>query len=370
MIGPNGSGKTRQTRQLVAAMPMDFVNALRNTRVATELPAVGVDTARNNFHSQKTQSRISHWELASEFDYMLSQLLAQESMAAIEFTHRFRSDPQGAGAPEETPLRRVEQLWGRVFPGRELHWRDWKPLIKNRSTGMEFEYSGRMRAMTPVGFARWGGLSAIGFAIAAIVGLGLWFTGADMPEAHHSAADLAKRVVSIDRAIAGAWVLILAMVIMVGFSWWLLARYGQRSALVTVGAGALALAATIHLVENLLVIGLYHGIIRPMAASGASDSAAGDAIWAVVSSASVLAFGVLGLGAFMAAIGFLRDLGAPRWFAYWGVFTGVLGFAAASSGIFDGLSFLAGPFNLSLLGWLIVLGIRASTQLSSAARER
>jgi hypothetical protein len=213
--------------------------------------------------------------------------------------------------------------------------------------------------MTSAGFARWGGLTAIGFAAAAIVGLALWFTGAEMPEAHHSAADLAKRAVSIDRAIAGAWVLILAMVILAGFSWWLMARYGHRSALVAVGAGELALAATIHLVENLLVIGLYDGIIRPMAASGGSDSAAGDALWAVASSASVLAFGVLGLGALMAGMGFLRDLGAPPWFGYWGVFTGVLGFAAASSGIVAGLSFLAGPFNLSMLAWLIVLGLRA-----------
>lgn len=146
----------------------------------------------------------------------------------------------------------------------------------------------------------------------------------------------------------------------VGFSWWLVARYGYRSALVAVGAGELALGATIHLVENLIVIGLYDSIIRPIAASGGSDSPAGDALWAVASSASVLAFGVLGLGALMAGMGFLRDLGAPSWFGYWGVFTGVLGVAAASSGIFAGLSFLAAPFNLSMLAWLIVLGLRAA----------
>ena len=142
MIGPNGSGKTRQTRQIHVTVSMDFINALRNTRVAPELPAVGVDTARNNFTSQKNQSRINHWELASEFDYMLSQLLAQQSMAAIEFTRRFQKDPESAGVPAETPLTKVERLWEHVFPGRELHWRDWKPLIKNRSTGTEIEYSG------------------------------------------------------------------------------------------------------------------------------------------------------------------------------------------------------------------------------------
>ena len=126
-----------------------------------------------------------------------------------------------------------------------------------------------------------------------------------MPEAHHSASDLANRVVSIDRAIAGAWVLIVAMVVLTGFAWWLVARYGHRSAWVGVGGGELGLAATIHLVENLLVMGLYDGIIRPMGSAG-STSPAGDALWAAASSASVLAFGVLGLGALTAGIGSAR----------------------------------------------------------------
>jgi hypothetical protein len=130
VIGPNGSGKTRQTRQLQAPANIEFINALRNTRVAPELPAMGMDTARNNFNSLRNQSRTAHWELETDFDVMLSQLLAQQSMAAVEFTRRFRADPSTAGSPPETPLTRVEELWEDVFPGRELHWRDWKPLIR------------------------------------------------------------------------------------------------------------------------------------------------------------------------------------------------------------------------------------------------
>src|SRR5262249_30111834 len=126
IIGPNGSGKTQQSRKLTSAANIEFVNALRNTRVAPELPAVGVDTARNQYMSQKNQARNQHWEIASEFDYMLSQMLAQESMAAIEFTQRHRDDPTYRGKPDETPLSRVESLWGKIFPGRRLKWRDWK----------------------------------------------------------------------------------------------------------------------------------------------------------------------------------------------------------------------------------------------------
>jgi hypothetical protein len=142
VIGPNGSGKTRQTRQLQAPANIEFINALRNTRVAPELPAMGMDTARNNFNSLRNQSRTAHWELETDFDVMLSQLLAQQSMAAVEFTRRFRADPSTAGSPPETPLTRVEELWEDVFPGRELHWRDWKPLIKNESSGSPVEYTG------------------------------------------------------------------------------------------------------------------------------------------------------------------------------------------------------------------------------------
>jgi len=142
VVGPNGSGKTRNTRNIQASVTIDYVNALRNTRVAPELPAMGVDTARNNFKSQKDQAKNSHWELTNEFDSMLSQLLAQKSMAAIEFTRRFEEDPKTAGKPQVTPLTQVEQVWGRIFPGRELHWRDWKPLVKNHISGQEAEYSG------------------------------------------------------------------------------------------------------------------------------------------------------------------------------------------------------------------------------------
>lgn len=142
VVGPNGSGKTRQARVLAADTPIEFVNALRNTRVAPELPAMGVDTARSQYESQKNQARAAHWELTSEFDSMLSQLLAQDSMAAKEFTRKHRENPATAGSPEETALSRVEALWDHIFPGRHLRWRDWKPLIVSTTAGPEIEYTG------------------------------------------------------------------------------------------------------------------------------------------------------------------------------------------------------------------------------------
>ncbi len=71
VLGPDGSGKTRQARNISSNAPIEFVNALRNTRVAPELPAMGVDTARNQYTQQRNQAKAQHWELTSEFDSML-----------------------------------------------------------------------------------------------------------------------------------------------------------------------------------------------------------------------------------------------------------------------------------------------------------
>lgn len=143
IIGPNGSGKTRRAREISAkGARVEFVNALRNTRVAPELPAMGQDAARNNFQAQMNQARQNHWELSSEFDYMLSQLLGQASNSAMEFQRRYRENPETAGVPEDTPLTRVEELWKRVFPGRRLRWQDWKPTIDSVTSGSQITYTG------------------------------------------------------------------------------------------------------------------------------------------------------------------------------------------------------------------------------------
>jgi hypothetical protein len=141
VVGPNGSGKTRQTRQMQFQGPVEFINALRNTRVAPELPPMGTDTARQQFTNQKNQSRSKHWEIEADFDPMLSQMLAQQSTSAMEFQRKYRVDPLSVSLPAPTPLTRLEDLWAEVYPGRELHWREFKPVVVNRSTGALAEYS-------------------------------------------------------------------------------------------------------------------------------------------------------------------------------------------------------------------------------------
>lgn len=141
VLGPNGSGKTRQTRTVVArGVPINFVNALRNTRVNPQIPAMGFMDAKTNFASQKSQAKSQHWEFTSEFDYLLSQLLAEDAMAAKEYMRNVRSSGP-TDLPPLTALGHVEEIWGDVFPGRELFWKDWAPMVKSTVMGDPTEYS-------------------------------------------------------------------------------------------------------------------------------------------------------------------------------------------------------------------------------------
>jgi hypothetical protein len=104
---------------------------------------MGFDDAKNNFNNQKNQAAAQHWEITSDFDSMLSQLLARDAMAAKEFVRKFRKGLEASDQPELTPLGHVEQIWDEVFPGRELHWQDWKPMIRSTvDPSALVEYSG------------------------------------------------------------------------------------------------------------------------------------------------------------------------------------------------------------------------------------
>jgi energy-coupling factor transporter ATP-binding protein EcfA2 len=144
IIGPNGSGKTRQARGITAVSgnAIEFVNALRNTRVATEIPAMGQISARRDYLQLRQQSQSTHWELTSDFDVMFSQLLAQAATVALDFTRRWLDNPGIVQNPEITPLNKIEGLWRKVFPGRDLRWEDWKPEVTSITTGVEVKYSG------------------------------------------------------------------------------------------------------------------------------------------------------------------------------------------------------------------------------------
>jgi hypothetical protein len=68
--------------------------------------------------------------LASDFDFVLSQLLADDGDAARSYRHTHKTGGSVEGI-EPTPLELAEQLWTLIFPGRSLEWKDWSPVVNN-----------------------------------------------------------------------------------------------------------------------------------------------------------------------------------------------------------------------------------------------
>jgi energy-coupling factor transporter ATP-binding protein EcfA2 len=142
IIGPNGSGKTRQARQLqtLNGVPISFVNALRNTRVTTEIPAIGLANARNNLTSQDNQARTHYWEQVNDFDMLLARLHGEDAAAAISSRDAMRRGERDDFALSS--MERIQALWARLFPGRELSWNDNVPMVRSTIDGSEASYQG------------------------------------------------------------------------------------------------------------------------------------------------------------------------------------------------------------------------------------
>ncbi|HEY5844509.1 MAG TPA: AAA family ATPase [Mycobacterium sp.] len=131
VIGPNGSGKTRLSRQLMGpAGPPEFVNALRSTRISPQIQAMSQMQARSNHEGHRQQARNSPWEITSDFDFMLAQILAEDGDAARAYRARSKAG-ESVSDITKTPLETLEAMWGEVFQGRTLHWEDWAPVVRN-----------------------------------------------------------------------------------------------------------------------------------------------------------------------------------------------------------------------------------------------
>lgn len=132
IIGPNGAGKTRLSRTLATpnGKPIEVVNALRNVRISPQLQAMALQQAKDNFVSQRDQARNQPYELSSDFDFLLTSLLAEASNSSLEYLRqkRLASD---VDLPPLTTLERIQKIWSSFFPGRQVRFHDYSPLVTN-----------------------------------------------------------------------------------------------------------------------------------------------------------------------------------------------------------------------------------------------
>lgn len=140
IVGPNGSGKSRLARQLTSPRhPIEIVSASRSTRISPQLPVMSNLQARQQHDGQRNQARSNPWEQISDFDFVLAQLLSDDSDSARQYRAAAKAGESTAAIPQ-TALEQVDEIWQEVFEGRTLSWKDWAASVKNESVPIS-EYS-------------------------------------------------------------------------------------------------------------------------------------------------------------------------------------------------------------------------------------
>ncbi len=130
IIGPNGSGKSRRSRNLTSDVQIEIVSALRNTKISQQLQPMALQQAKQQFHSHRDNARNQPYELASDFDFMLTALIVESTEASLDYLSNARKGVEQE-LPPMSPLEVIQELWGKFFPGRELVFRDYMPTVIN-----------------------------------------------------------------------------------------------------------------------------------------------------------------------------------------------------------------------------------------------
>lgn len=86
--------------------------------------------AKQQFRSQRDVARNQPYELTNDFDFMLTALIVEAAESSLEYLSNARK-----GLAQELPslstLERIQALWGKFFPGRELGFREYMPVVIN-----------------------------------------------------------------------------------------------------------------------------------------------------------------------------------------------------------------------------------------------
>lgn len=130
IVGPNGSGKSRRSRQLTSVVAIEVVSALRNTKISPQLQPIALQQAKANFQAHRETARSQPYELTNDFDFMLTALLGEATEGSLEYLRKVRAG-EAPELPPLTSLEKIQHLWSNLFPGRELRFREYMPLVMN-----------------------------------------------------------------------------------------------------------------------------------------------------------------------------------------------------------------------------------------------
>ena len=136
ILGPNGSGKTRYGLQISQWNNGENIAALRNIALEKDIPMQALGQATQELQNQKNRRSSRPWQISSEINHLFSKLMAEDSAAAVAFRDNYS---QGA-EPEITKLMKLQGSWHSLFPGREIRFGGYSPMVSSEQAAEGSEY--------------------------------------------------------------------------------------------------------------------------------------------------------------------------------------------------------------------------------------
>ena len=127
ILGPNGSGKSRYGLRLAEWNGAESIGALRNIALEQNIPMQALGQANEELRNLKRRRTQRPWQISSEINSLFSKLMAEDSAAAVAFRDTYKDGQQ----PETTKLMLLQDSWQRLFPGREIGFGGYTPLVKS-----------------------------------------------------------------------------------------------------------------------------------------------------------------------------------------------------------------------------------------------
>lgn len=134
ILGANGSGKTKLAIELSKKTNADYIPALRNLSIPDQLHNWTLQTATTEFISRTNQRKDRYWELINEIDVLFAKLLSAHASQAMNVYDQVKKT--GTPPPiSDTVLDKTSDLWSIVFPGREISFKEYAPLVTSEYLG-------------------------------------------------------------------------------------------------------------------------------------------------------------------------------------------------------------------------------------------
>ena len=152
LLGPNGAGKTRHAVAMAEWNNANMIAALRNIALPPDVVMRSMDQASRELTSHLNRRRSKPWELSSENNELFSKLMVEDSAAAIQFRDEFSAET--TVNPERTKLMHLQEVWSRLFPGRHIDFRGYRPMVRSEIASLPSKLHMRKRPASGWRFCR------------------------------------------------------------------------------------------------------------------------------------------------------------------------------------------------------------------------